>query len=136
MRSAPAFHDWTIPSTDLLIIASSDESIIAADRWRVSSPISAERTVDATTVTKSSGFLGLLMKALAPRSRQTFFSFVEEDEVSTITGVRANAVLARIASSSFRPSTCGKCKSITQRSGVGVDRWPEIVCRHFSPSLQ
>src|ERR1700704_4477126 len=105
MRSAPAFHDWTNPSTDLLIIASSDESIMAADRCLISSPISAERTVDATTVTKSSGFLGLLTNALAPRSRQTFFSFVEEDEVNTINGVRANAGLARIASSSFKPPT-------------------------------
>src|SRR5579872_5748642 len=111
-------------------MASSDESIMAADRWRVSSPTSAERTVDATTVTKSSGFLGLLMNALAPRSRQTFFSFVEDEEVSTIKGVRANAGLARIASTSFRPSTWGKCKSITQRSGVVADLWPEIVCRH------
>src|SRR6266404_1705135 len=108
-----------MPSIDLLIIASSDDSMIATDRRRASSPINAERTVDATTLIKSSMLLGLLMNALAPRSRQTFLSFIENDEVSTINGVWANDGLARIVSTSCSPSTWGRCLS-TRHSSDGV----------------
>src|SRR5258705_6003259 len=104
MRSAPAFQDCTMPSIDLLIIASSDDSMIATERRRASSPISAERTVDAITLIKSSMLLGLLIKAFAPRSRQTFLSFIDDDEVSTMSGVWANDGFARIVSTSLRPS--------------------------------